>query len=229
MHRPGDGPTRQVQEGRLTAGLTNPYRGYERTSGMAQAFKPESSRTPPGARHRPRPRPHPRPRARRRAPHHRDRASHRRGPLNPTRSIPTSPTGATNSESPAAGQAPKTETYVPRHVRHMSRDITSGARGTRTLDLLGAIQICLSRRVLPCPLNACIFRCLPGHERTPGDARRQTDAPQMHPRIGRRRGRNGRGHLDEGHVSRTSRNWRGVSTGGCGSVRSRRSRSPETM
>ena len=37
---------------------------------------------------------------------------------------PTVPTGATHNDSPAAGRAPKTETHVPRHVGHMSRDIT---------------------------------------------------------------------------------------------------------
>ena len=41
------------------------------------------------------------------------------------RSSPTRPTGATKTESQAAGQPLKTETYVPRHVRHMSRDITT--------------------------------------------------------------------------------------------------------
>jgi hypothetical protein len=30
----------------------------------------------------------------------------------------------TNKKSPAAGRAPQTETYVPRHMSHMSRDIT---------------------------------------------------------------------------------------------------------
>ncbi len=37
---------------------------------------------------------------------------------------PTRATGATKTKSPAAGRAPKTETDVPRHMRHMSRDIT---------------------------------------------------------------------------------------------------------
>ncbi|HEY1775754.1 MAG TPA: integrase core domain-containing protein [Solirubrobacteraceae bacterium] len=35
------------------------------------------------------------------------------------------PTGATNTESQAAGLAPRTETYDGRHLRPMSRDITS--------------------------------------------------------------------------------------------------------
>ena len=37
---------------------------------------------------------------------------------------PTRASGATNNERPADGQASQTETHVPRHVRHMSRDIT---------------------------------------------------------------------------------------------------------
>ena len=43
---------------------------------------------------------------------------------------PDRPTGATKTKSPAAGRAPKTETYDATHLRHMSRLITtSGARG----------------------------------------------------------------------------------------------------
>ena len=39
------------------------------------------------------------------------------------------PTGATKTRSPAAGRAPRTETHVPSHVRHMSRLITTAERG----------------------------------------------------------------------------------------------------
>jgi hypothetical protein len=63
---------------------------------------------------------------------------------------------------------------------------TAGLTGSR--DLLGAIQISLSPRVLSRLGNTCISACFAGHERTPVDTRRQTDAPQMHPRIGRRGG-----------------------------------------
>ena len=45
---------------------------------------------------------------------------------------PTRPTGATKTNSPAAGRAPRNETHVPRHVRPMSRDITEPGGGIRT-------------------------------------------------------------------------------------------------
>jgi hypothetical protein len=63
---------------------------------------------------------------------------------------PPAPTGATNNESPAAGHAPQTETYVPRHMRHMRpRHHKDGEGGIRTPDGLKAHTGFRDRRIQP--------------------------------------------------------------------------------